>query len=120
MNKNKIIISGTGCALVDYLYTGVKFDSPQFQKYKSKQSGDGGLIAGNLVFTEELEKFSDLPYSTILKELSGNKNPDAFNLGGPALVSLINAPFGYRKSNSASCMFGRLDVLGLILFRISG
>ncbi len=106
MNKNKIIISGTGCALVDYLYTGVKFDSPNFQKYKSKQSGDGGLIAGNLVFTEELEEFSGLPYPTILKELSGNKNPDAFNLGGPALVSLINASQLLDKNDFEVCYYG--------------
>ena len=58
MSKKKIIISGTGCALADYLYTGVKFSSPEFEKYLSKQSGDGGLSPGKLVFTEELEKFS--------------------------------------------------------------
>ena len=44
MKEKKIIISGTGCALADYLYTGVQFTSPEFQKYLSKQSGDGGLF----------------------------------------------------------------------------
>ena len=90
MSKNKIIISGTGCALADYLYTGIKFNSPQFQKYSSKQTGDGGLSPGKLVFTEEIEKFSATPYPSILKELTGNRAPDAFNIGGPGLVSLIN------------------------------
>ena len=90
MKKNKIIISGTGCALADYLYTGVRFNSPQFQKFRSKKTGDGGLSPGKLVFTEEIEKFSATPYPAILKELTGNRNPDAFNIGGPGLVSLIN------------------------------
>ncbi len=90
MKKNKIIISGTGCALADYLYTGVRFDSPRFQKYRSKQTGDGGLSPGKLVFKEEIEKFSATPYPAILKELTGNRAPDAFNIGGPGLVSLIN------------------------------
>jgi sugar/nucleoside kinase (ribokinase family) len=90
MKKNKIIISGTGCALADFLYTGVRFNSPQFQKYRSMQTGDGGLSPGKLVFTEEIEKFSAIPYPAILKELTGNRTPDAFNIGGPGLVSLIN------------------------------
>ncbi|MFC2116504.1 carbohydrate kinase family protein [Bacteroidota bacterium] len=90
METNKIIISGTGCALADYLYTGVRFNSEQFQKYRSKHTGDGGLSPGKLVFTEEIEKFSATPYPVIIKELSGNRDPDAFNIGGPGLVSLIN------------------------------
>jgi sugar/nucleoside kinase (ribokinase family) len=91
MSKNKIIISGTGCALADYLFTGVRFNSPEFQKYLSRKPGDGGLCPGKLVFTEEIEKFVAKPYQDILKELTGNKAPDKFNIGGPGLVSLINA-----------------------------
>ena len=90
MKKDKIIISGTGCALADYLYAGVRFNSPQFRKYRSKQTGDGGLSPGKLVFTEEIEKFSATPYPAILKEITGGRAPDAFNIGGPGLVSLIN------------------------------
>lgn len=90
MNE-KIIISGTGCALADYLYTGVKFNTPQFLKYHSRQAGDGGLSPGKLVFTEELEKFSGISYSVICDEITGGKLPDAINIGGPSLVSLINA-----------------------------
>ena len=89
MNQ-KIIIAGTGCALGDYLYTGVKFNTPQFLKYRSHQTGDGGLTPGRLVFTEELEKFSGTPYAEIFSEITGNREPDAFNIGGPGLVSLIN------------------------------
>lgn len=91
MITEKIIISGTGCALADYLYNDISFDSPEFEKYVSKQTGDGGLGAGKLVFTEELEKFTGKPYQQIIGEIIGNREPDAFNVGGPSLVSLIHA-----------------------------
>ena len=91
MALKKIIISGTGCALVDYLYNNVRFDSPPFQKYASRISGDGGLSPGKLVFTEELEKFSGKPYPGILAEITGNRKPDSVNIGGPGLVSMIQA-----------------------------
>ena len=91
MIKKKVIISGTGCALADFLYTGVRFDSPQFRKHLSKQPGDGGLNPGKLVFTEELEKFSGISYTNILNEISGNSVPDRLNVGGPGLVPFIHA-----------------------------
>jgi sugar/nucleoside kinase (ribokinase family) len=90
MNNGKIIVAGIGCALADYLYTGVRFNSPQFLKYLSRQTGDGGLTPGKLVFTEEFENFSGTPYSEICREITGGESPDAFNIGGPGLVSLIN------------------------------
>lgn len=91
MKEKKIIISGTGCALADYLYTGVQFTSPEFQKYLSKQSGDGGLSPGKLVFTEELEEFSSKSYPDILLEISNGCSPCSINIGGPGLVPLIHA-----------------------------
>ena len=91
MSAKKIVISGTGCALADYLYNGISFNSPSFRKYLSKKTGDGGLSPGKLVFTEELEKFSGEPYKEILDEITGHRLPDAFNVGGPSLVSLIHA-----------------------------
>src|SRR5450830_426390 len=90
MNR-KIIVAGTGCALADYLYTGVRFNTPRFQKYISRLTGDGGLTPGKLVFTEELEKFSGIPYSEICREITEDQPPDVFNIGGPGLVSLINS-----------------------------
>lgn len=84
-------ITGVGCALADFLYTNVQFHSQGFRNYHSKTSGDGGLSPGKLVFTEELEHFGGKPYSNILKEIIGNTKPDSFNIGGPALVSLIHA-----------------------------
>ena len=89
--SGKMIIAGTGCALADNLYTGVRFNAPLFLKYLSQKSGDGGLMPGKLVFTEELEKFSGVPYAEICNELTGGAAPAAINIGGPGLVSLINA-----------------------------
>jgi sugar/nucleoside kinase (ribokinase family) len=91
MNSEKIIISGVGCALVDLIYNGVSFDSPAFRKYISLLPGDGGLSPGKLVFTEELENFAKKSQTDILKELVGEKAPEAVNVGGPSLVSLILA-----------------------------
>ena len=91
MDFDKIIISGTGCALADFLYNGISFNNSSFRKYLSEKSGDGGLCPGKLVFTEELEKFSGKPYQKILNEIIGTRSPDAINVGGPSLVSLIHA-----------------------------
>lgn len=91
MNADKILISGTGCALADYLFTNIRFDSPGFLKYLSKSPGDGGLSPGRLVFLDELEKYAGREYSEILNEISNNALFDGFNLGGPGLVSLIHA-----------------------------
>ena len=91
MSSEKIVISGTGCALADFLYNGISFNGPAFLKYLSKEAGDGGLSPGKLVFTEELERNSGLPYHEILNKITENRQSDAFNVGGPALVSLIHA-----------------------------
>jgi sugar/nucleoside kinase (ribokinase family) len=91
MTKGKITISGTGCALADFLYTSVSFNSASFLKYCSKKAGDGGLSPGKLVFTEKLEQFAGKPYPEILKEITNDRQPDSFNIGGPGLVSLIHA-----------------------------
>lgn len=91
MSSNKIIISGTGCALADYLYNGISFSSEGFKKYLSRTNGDGGLCPGKLVFTEELESFAGKTHSEIMAEIIGNRTADAFNVGGPSIVSLIHA-----------------------------
>jgi sugar/nucleoside kinase (ribokinase family) len=86
-----IRIAGTGCALADYLYTKARFNSPKFTQYQSKCTGDGGLSPGKLVFTEELEKFAEKPYSQILPNIIGDTTYDNANIGGPSLVALIHA-----------------------------
>ena len=106
MDSGKIIISGTGCALADFLYTNTSFTSNAFKKYQSKNDGDGGLNPGRLVFTEELEKFSGCDYSSILNEITGGKAPAGFNVGGPSLVSLIHASQILDPEKYMICFYG--------------
>jgi len=86
-----MIISGTGCALADFLYTKMDFSSDVFKKYMSKSPGDGGLSPGKLVFTSEFEEFAGKKFDKILKEVSNGVQADRFNVGGPSLVALIHA-----------------------------
>lgn len=83
-------IAGCGCALIDYLYNGVDFESAPFQALRSIRDGDGGIDPGKLVFASELEAYSGLSLEHILEQLVGGRVPDAVNLGGPAVVALIN------------------------------
>lgn len=106
MGQKKIIISGTGCALADFLYKGVSFNSAGFKKYLSVRPGDGGISPGKLVFTEELEKFSNLPYQKIKRDLVGTRPPDAVNVGGPSLVSLIHASQMLNKTEYEVQFYG--------------
>lgn len=57
----------------------------------SRVNGDGGLIEGGLVFSEDIEQFSGKPYKQILQELTLLREPDVMNLGGPAVVALVHA-----------------------------
>ena len=84
-------ISGTGCALVDYLYKPVSFTNTKFSKYLSKTPGDGGLAPGKLVFKEEFEKYSKEVYLQVREAINGGREPVALNIGGPSIVSLIHA-----------------------------
>ena len=118
---DKIVISGTGCALADFLYSNVHFNSPVFSKYLSKLPGDGGLSPGRLVFTEEFEKFAGKPYAEVLKELTDNKVPDAVNIGGPGLVSQIHAAQLLGNKDFEVKFYGSLgkdDIAGTILGKV--
>ena len=86
-----IKINATGCALIDYIYPDLSFNSPEFRKYLSQRDGDGGLSPGKLVFAEEIEKFSGNDIHQIISELTGSASPITSNIGGPAIVSIINA-----------------------------
>ena len=99
-----ITISATGCSLGDFLYKNIDFSSKIFQKFLSLNNADGGLSPGKLVFTEEFEKFSTIPYKEAIKLICNNKSFDTFNLGGPAIVSLINASQILYKYN-VNCNF---------------
>jgi sugar/nucleoside kinase (ribokinase family) len=87
----KIIVSGVGCCLVDLLFNDVDFGSGTMRPYLSKTRGDGGLTPGHLVFREEFEKFCGEPFSQVLKKITGERKHDKINIGGPSIVSLINA-----------------------------
>jgi sugar/nucleoside kinase (ribokinase family) len=87
----QIRISGAGCCLLDYLYTGIDFNNPSFQKYLSRTDGDGGFSPGKLVFTDDFERFSRRKFTNLLPELTGGRASDKHNLGGPAIVAMIHA-----------------------------
>lgn len=87
----KMKVSCVGCSLADFVYANVNFSSDAFKKYMSKSDGDGGLNPGHLVFTEGLEEFAGKPFAQIRDEITGGVKPNAFNIGGPAIVALINA-----------------------------
>ncbi len=91
MRHQTFTICGTGCALADFLYTDMDFSDPAFMKYLSKRPGDGGLSPGRLVFTGEFEKFAKTKFEDFLNEVTGGRQPDRFNIGGPSLVALIHA-----------------------------
>lgn len=91
MKSKKIVVSGTGCCLVDRLFTGIGFGSDVMKPFLSEMRGDGGLTPGHLVFEEEFEKYCNASLDTILDTLAGGRKHDKINIGGPSIVSLINA-----------------------------
>ena len=105
---HQLKVSVAGCSLADYLYTGIDFNSDSFKKYMSHKEGDGGLNPGHLVFVDALEKFSGKDFLDILNELTGAKDFDGFNLGGPAIVAAINAAQLLYGSNVEFDFYGAL------------
>ena len=87
----KIIVSGVGCCLVDLLFNDIDFTNPAMSRYLSVTRGDGGLTPGHLVFREEFEKYCGEPFNTVLKKITGGRKHNKINIGGPSIVSLINA-----------------------------
>ena len=95
----KIIVSGIGCCLMDFLYNNIDFRGEAIRPLLSRKRGDGGLVPGQLVFTEELEKFSGSGIESILKRITTGRSADNINIGGPSIVSLIHiAQMVDRKS----------------------
>ncbi len=83
-------IAGIGCSLIDYLYPDIDFNDPEIISFFSRNAFDGGLIPGGLVFVDELEKYTGLPIEAMLHKITKGKKPEIVNLGGPAIVALIN------------------------------
>lgn len=89
--SRKIIVSGVGCCLVDLLFNNINFGSNTISPYLSKNRGDGGLTPGQLVFKEEFEKYSGISFDLFINKITGGRIYDKINIGGPSVVSLINA-----------------------------
>lgn len=85
-----ITVHGAGCCLLDILHQGADFSNGSFRRLASRQSGDGGLNIGGLVFASDLEAFDGRPIDEILSDLAEGRAPAAENVGGPAIVSLIH------------------------------
>lgn len=86
-----IRVNATGCSLVDNLYGHVSFETEAYKKALSRSPGDGGLSTGGLVFSEAFSEYAGKPYTEALSELTGGKNPDSSNIGGPGIVPIIHA-----------------------------
>lgn len=84
-------IAGCGCVLADFLFNHVDFHGEKLAPYLSREKGDGGLAPGRLVFLEAFEKYIGKSYEKFLAEVVGEREPDGFNVGGPAIVALILA-----------------------------
>lgn len=84
-------ISGAGCCLVDSIHMHCSYESNDFSPYWSKAKGDGGLIEGGLVVSEDLERFANKSIDEILKELTRDRISDIRNVGGPAIIALVHA-----------------------------
>jgi sugar/nucleoside kinase (ribokinase family) len=105
--NHKIIVSGVGCCLVDLLYNYIDFNSDELRKYISKVRGDGGLTPGKLVFQEEFENYSGIKLDSFIKEIAGGRSYDKINIGGPSIVSLINAAQLTERDKCEVRFYGR-------------
>jgi sugar/nucleoside kinase (ribokinase family) len=105
--NGKIIVSGTGCCLVDMLYNNIGFNSDKVRRYISNERGDGGLTPGKLVFQEEFERYSGIKLDSFINEATGGRNFDKINIGGPSIVSLINLAQLTERKNCEVRFYGR-------------
>jgi sugar/nucleoside kinase (ribokinase family) len=103
----KIIVSGVGCCLVDLLYNDIDFSSDTIRPYLSLKRADGGLTPGQLVFKEEFEKFSCDSFENVVNKITGGRKHDKINIGGPAVVSLINTAQLVDKDHCEVRFYGR-------------
>jgi sugar/nucleoside kinase (ribokinase family) len=118
----KIKVSGIGCCLVDLLYNNINFSGDAVRQYLSKERGDGGLSPGKLVFQEEFEQYSGISLDNFIIKLTGGRNCDKINIGGPSIVSLINAAQLTGKEKCEVRFYGRAgnDNNGRYLFSSLG
>ena len=105
--QKKIIVSGVGCCLVDLLFNDIDFCSDTIRPYLSLKRGDGGLTPGHLVFKEEFEKYCGSSFDLVLNKITGGRTHDKINIGGPSIVSLINAAQLIGKEHCDVRFYGR-------------
>ncbi|MDX9880424.1 MAG: carbohydrate kinase family protein [Prolixibacteraceae bacterium] len=105
--SEKIIVSGVGCCLVDFLYNDIDFSADSFRPFLSIKRGDGGLVPGHLVFKEEFEGFTGSPFNVVLNRITGGRAPDKKNIGGPSIVSLIHAAQSTGPEHCEIRFYGR-------------
>jgi sugar/nucleoside kinase (ribokinase family) len=117
--SKKIIVSGVGCCLVDLLYSNIDFKSDGIRPYLSKKRGDGGLTPGHLVFKEEFEKFCGSSFDLVLNKITGGRTHEKINIGGPSIVSLINAAQLLDKEQCEVRFYGRGGMDEISKFLIS-
>jgi sugar/nucleoside kinase (ribokinase family) len=91
MGKQAVKISGVGCSLLDYIYTNVDFENDALRSRFSKRAGDGGIMPGNLVFSEDLEKYTGESLDGLLKQIIPEGSSPSVNVGGPCVVAMIHA-----------------------------
>ena len=103
-----MVVSGIGCSLVDYIYSNINFNNPAIKKYFSKNKFDGGLFPGGLVFVSELENYTKQPIEKIIADITGDKEPDAINIGGPAIASLIHCAQMVQKTEIKVKYYGSM------------
>jgi len=103
-------IAGAGCCLIDSIHMHCSYASPGFRKLLSRERGDGGMIEGGLVFSEDLERFAGIPFAEVLALLSQGKTPDVTNLGGPAVVALIHAAQILRRDGITVSFYGAVGM----------
>jgi sugar/nucleoside kinase (ribokinase family) len=120
--SRKLIVSGVGCCLVDVLYNNIDFSSKEVRNYISKERGDGGLSPGKLVFQEEFEQYSGISLDKFIRSVTRGRNFDKINIGGPSIVSLINAAQLTEQGKCEIRFYGRAgnDESGMYLLASLG
>lgn len=89
--NSKIVVNVTGCALVDNIFSGINFNSKEFQNYLSLKKGDGGLVPGQLTLSDDLYSFSGKTVPEIINDLITSESKNERSIGGPAVVALVAA-----------------------------
>lgn len=99
-------ISATGCSVVDNLYSPVKFNSVAYKHWCYENGIENGLITGGLVFGEDIENSSGVPYANIIDEITMGEIIPEKNIGGPAIVALIHLVQVFHNSKHKFNYFG--------------